>query len=301
MLNVGIIGTGSIGSVLLAFFNKNGFNIFPFEKNLKLRNQIEKKGIEIYYKKKIKVPPFKILDKLNKIPFEDLNFLIISVKSYDIEDLLKNLPQKAFNVPFVCVQNGFGIEEFFKKYKNFNIFRFVAHFAVYRKKEGNLFLNVMREKNYIGGSGDEKIGKLIAKSFRKAGIDTLYVRNINYIIWEKAILNCILNPLCAIFKKNMCQTLKIEGIQNIVKNILTESIKVAEKEGIKFPLNFEKKAMNYIKNGRGHFTSMFYDLKKRKTEIDYLNGWISNLGKKHKIPTPTNDFITFLIKNYKYE
>lgn len=301
MINVGIIGTGPLGSVLLAFFKKNGFNVFPFEKNLKLKNEIEEKGIEIYNKNKIIIPPLKMLDKLSKMPFKDLNFLIISVKNYDIEKLLKNLPQIAFNIPFVSVQNGFGIEDIFEKYKNKDVFRFVSHFAAYKNEKGKIFLNIMREKNYIGGNGDEKVGKLISSSFSKAGIKTLYVRNIKDIIWEKVILNAILNPLCAIFKKNMSQTLKIEGIQNIIKNILIESMEVAKKEGIKFSLNFEKKAMNYIKKGRGHFPSMFYDLKKRETEIDYLNGWISNLGKKHKIPTPTNDFITFLINNYKYE
>lgn len=301
MINVGIIGTGSIGSVLLAFFKKNRFNIFSFEKNLTLRDEIEKKGIEIYYKKKIKIAPFKMLDGLKKIPYKDLNFLIISVKSYDLKTLLEDLPKNAFDVPFVCVQNGFGIEEFFKKYKNKNIYRFVAHFAAYKNEKGKIFMNVMREKNYIGGNGDEKIGKLISSSFRKVGFNTFYVKDIKKKIWEKAILNSILNPLCATFKKNMNETLKIEGIQNIIKNILIESIKVAEKEGIKLPLNFEKQAMNYIKNGGGHFPSMFYDLKRRKTEIDYLNGWISNLGKKHKISTPANDFITFLIKNIDYD
>lgn len=301
MINVGIIGTGSIGSVLLAFFKKNGFNVFAFEKNLKLKNEIEKKGIKINFKKKIKIPPFKMLKKLNQMPFEDLNFLIISVKSYDIEELLKNLPQKAFNVPFVCVQNGLGIEEVFKKYKNKNVFRFVSHFAVYRDEKGKIFLNIMGEKNYIGGNGDEKIGKSISSLFMKAGFKTFYVKEIKKKIWEKTILNAILNPLCAILKKNMKEVLEIKGIESIIKNILIESINVAEKERVKFSLNFEKKAMNYIKNGKGHFPSMFYDLKKRETEIDYLNGWISNLGKKHKILTPTNDFITFLIKNYNYD
>ena len=36
---------------------------------------------------------------------------------------------------------------------------------------------------------------------------------------------------------------------------------------------------------------------KRKSEIDSLNGYISQLGKKYNIKTPTNDWITQQIKD----
>ncbi len=45
------------------------------------------------------------------------------------------------------------------------------------------------------------------------------------------------------------------------------------------------------------FPSMLQDLKKgKKTEIDYLNGYVSKLGKELGIKTPINDEMTSLIK-----
>ncbi|MFX1577776.1 MAG: ketopantoate reductase family protein, partial [Promethearchaeota archaeon] len=43
-------------------------------------------------------------------------------------------------------------------------------------------------------------------------------------------------------------------------------------------------------------TSMLQDiLRGRKTEIEFLNGKIVELGTRHKIPTPVNETLTQLI------
>ena len=55
-----------------------------------------------------------------------------------------------------------------------------------------------------------------------------------------------------------------------------------------------KKSLQMDKNAR---SSMYDDLSShRPTEIDYLNGEISTLGRKKNIPTPVNDKIVALIK-----
>jgi 2-dehydropantoate 2-reductase len=37
-------------------------------------------------------------------------------------------------------------------------------------------------------------------------------------------------------------------------------------------------------------------IKGRKTEIDFLNGRVSELGWRHGVPTPVNDVLTALIR-----
>ena len=42
---------------------------------------------------------------------------------------------------------------------------------------------------------------------------------------------------------------------------------------------------------------MYQDIiKNKKTEIEFLNGKIVELGKKHNIPTPVNETLVYLIK-----
>ena len=48
---------------------------------------------------------------------------------------------------------------------------------------------------------------------------------------------------------------------------------------------------------RDSYPSMYQDLIKdnRTTEIDYINGAVSKLGKENHIATPVNDFVTNLV------
>jgi len=34
----------------------------------------------------------------------------------------------------------------------------------------------------------------------------------------------------------------------------------------------------------------------RKTEVDFLNGYISELGRSHQVPTPLNDLMVAMVK-----
>nr|WP_281248630.1 ketopantoate reductase C-terminal domain-containing protein [Domibacillus antri] len=46
-----------------------------------------------------------------------------------------------------------------------------------------------------------------------------------------------------------------------------------------------------------HYSSMYHDVKKgRPTEIDYLNGSVINIAKRHGIPVPYNELLFHLIK-----
>ena len=44
-------------------------------------------------------------------------------------------------------------------------------------------------------------------------------------------------------------------------------------------------------------SSMAFDIQyKRKSEIDFINGSVSKIGKKHGVPTPLNDMLYKIIK-----
>ncbi len=75
-------------------------------------------------------------------------------------------------------------------------------------------------------------------------------------------------------------------------------MKIARAEGIELDEERLGKSMdNALEKGYEHKTSMLVDIiNKRKTEVDFLNGKIIELGKKHNIQTPLNLLIYGLIK-----
>ena len=80
--------------------------------------------------------------------------------------------------------------------------------------------------------------------------------------------------------------------------LLEEILAVAEAEGVT-GLREITTATNYWPEDNPmyrHVPSTAQDVRaQRKTEIDFLNGTIVRLGKKHGIPTPYNSMVTNLI------
>ena len=77
---------------------------------------------------------------------------------------------------------------------------------------------------------------------------------------------------------------------------MDECLKVAKAEGIEIEPTIKEMIDTGVSNFH-NYSSMCQDIiKGKKTEIDFLNGKVVELGKKHKISTPFNEVIIPFIK-----
>jgi 2-dehydropantoate 2-reductase len=141
---------------------------------------------------------------------------------------------------------------------------------------------------------DDATAKKIAEILNDSGLKTTLSKKISQEIWGKLIINCVINPLTAIFRvrnREICSdTLKI-----VRHRIVSECIAVGKSQGMRFSAmlaqNLDKDISSY-----SNFSSMCQDvMKRKKTEIDFLNGRIVELGRKNNIPTPTNEMLVHMI------
>jgi len=87
-----------------------------------------------------------------------------------------------------------------------------------------------------------------------------------------------------------------EGLNALKQLIVDECLKVANKDGATFDFDFVKAINNGIEGSR-NLSSMYQDiLKEKKTEIDYLNGAVVELGKKYGIKCPVNEALITIIR-----
>jgi 2-dehydropantoate 2-reductase len=71
---------------------------------------------------------------------------------------------------------------------------------------------------------------------------------------------------------------------------------VAEAEGIQLKQGLQTQIDRKIRSYT-NYSSMYQDIAKgKKTEIDFLNGKIVELGTKHGIPTPFNETLVSLVR-----
>ncbi len=98
------------------------------------------------------------------------------------------------------------------------------------------------------------------------------------------------------------QLLETEYTKNIMKRSLAEIYALAEKRGVvletKMKEDYSKILFNHlIPLTASHKPSMLQDIEKRKrTEIDYLNGMIVQMSKDTGLQSPVNLMLTELIK-----
>jgi len=140
-----------------------------------------------------------------------------------------------------------------------------------------------------------EVAKKIAKIFNGCTLKTTLSNDIKKEVWNKLIVNCVANPLSAIFNVKNYE-IAADSLRTVRHNIVKECVEVAKAEGITFPEHLEEKIDEKISTYT-NFSSMYQDIVKgKRTEIDFLNGKVVELGKKHHITTPVNETLVCLMK-----
>ena len=153
---------------------------------------------------------------------------------------------------------------------------------------------------YEGGMSDRV--KDLAETFTAHGLETIASDNVKKKKWVKLFALTAIGPLSAIFDMHHTElyiTNKESKLaRELGKQIILETRKVAQADGVEVSENeclemFQK----ILDSNQTNKSSMAFDIQyKRKSEIDFINGSVSKIGKKHGVPTPLNDMLYKIIK-----
>ncbi|MFQ6009323.1 MAG: ketopantoate reductase family protein, partial [Candidatus Zixiibacteriota bacterium] len=230
----------------------------------------------------------------------DLDLVVIAVKTPSlgkvVAALQKVVPERAF---VMCAQNGLDNElEIARTFDKDRTLRMVVNYAGGMSAPNTVHVTFFNPPNYVAAltPKGKAVASTIAQLLSSVGLKTEAPDTIKKYVWEKAILNAALAPVCAITRLTMKDVMDHPQGLEIVTAIIDESVRVAEAEGIAFEEDFREFCIKYLKGGGYHRPSMLVDLQNGlKTEIDYLNGRIAEYGRKHGLPNPFNQTITALV------
>jgi 2-dehydropantoate 2-reductase len=115
-------------------------------------------------------------------------------------------------------------------------------------------------------------------------------------IWVKLWGNLSFNPISALTHATLDVLCTDIGTRAVAKGMMLEAQEIAEKLGVRFPIDVERRIDGGAAVG-AHRTSMLQDLDAgRPMEIDALIGSVQELGHLTKTPTPTIDTVLALTK-----
>lgn len=115
--------------------------------------------------------------------------------------------------------------------------------------------------------------------------------------WDSFFIDLAVNALAAIYRRPNGQLLTSCSVRGNMKKALNEAVTVARANNI--PINNDpvKSAFQFLRTEKNRIAPMLLDVKNnRSTEVDALNGTISEMGRKLAIPTPVNDDFVMRIK-----
>ena len=146
----------------------------------------------------------------------------------------------------------------------------------------------------------KKESEEISDIFSSHYFDIYYSNDIKKHIWLKAAINSAINPIASYHNLKNGE-LKREEFWSQVKKLLAESVSIANSNGINFNNNPLDLAEEIIKKTADNFCSMLQDIKKKKkTEINEINGILCQMGKKQNIDIKLNLEYFKKIKNLVY-
>ncbi|MEZ0322889.1 MAG: 2-dehydropantoate 2-reductase [Hydrogenothermaceae bacterium] len=308
MKKVVVIGLGAVGTVFATFLKKIGHTVYGVvkENQLKSFNEgiLKVDGIWGIHQAKLD----KVLSDVKQIQDEDIDLVIVAVKSYDTEEASKSIKDIIKDKTVVLLtQNGYGNYEKASKYipkEKILLGRIIFGSKV--NSPGYATVTVNADDVRIGHPENLLQENEIVETvclIKHSGIPASYSKEIYKVLWDKILYNCALNPLGAILHKRYGELAENSDTVNIMNTVIEEIFKVCKFNNI--PLNY-KSAQEYIEHfyknlippTKAHYPSMYYDLKSgKKTEIDALNGAIVDLGKKVGYIPVVNLTLTTIVKN----
>ncbi len=228
--------------------------------------------------------------------------IVICVKSYQVKKALQSIHALiADNAVIILTHNGLGtFEEISHLLKTTQCLltllltqgaRKVADYHIEHTGMGNSDLGLI-----FGQLTSTKQAQTV--DYFQQGLQQIYWQeDIKQAQWQKLAINCVINPLTAL--KNMPNgDINQHVYQEKVRQVIREVVQAAAKEEVTLS---ESSLLKLIKsvahNTENNISSMRADIiASRRTEIDYINGYVHRLGGKHQLATPNNTQLWLDIK-----
>jgi 2-dehydropantoate 2-reductase len=158
--------------------------------------------------------------------------------------------------------------------------------------------HVENDRFSLGEASGEKTSRVqaLSEAFIAAGFKAPVKTDIRTEIWVKLWGNVAFNPLSALTGGTLARVCGDPATRAIAKQIMSEAEAIANRLGVKMPIDVEKRINGAAAVGE-HKTSMLQDFERgRPIELDAIVGAVRDLGKLVDVPTPTIDTIYSLVK-----
>lgn len=312
-----IVGAGAIGGTIATILTYKGYDPHVVVRYPEQKLKAKTEGFEItgyYGDHRVKLNAFLPSD----LVYEKYDYILVATKAYDLERAAKvissHLKQDSL---VVSLQNGICEDDLAKIVGKERTVGCVIEWGATLLNYGR-FEMTSRGKFIIGmldGKNDVRIKEL--KDILENIVPVRISNNIYGNLFSKLIIDSCVTTLGGISGENFGELVSDSRSRDIFINIIKESVEVANAMGIRItPFRGQGDFYWFLKGNhylarkkrqvliqifgyrfRNLVSSTFQSLeRKKKTEIDWLNGYISRRAGELELKVPVNDQLIKMIR-----
>lgn len=301
------MGAGSIGSVVGGFLHLGGHDVYLLGKGPHIE-AVARRGLEIKGiwggRTVTGVRAASSVDVMVDDGFRP-EWTLLSVKSYDTLQALRDLaPTLDGQAGVASLQNGLGNVEAIADAAPGKAVGGRVIFGATTLEPGLVEVTVCADDVLLGPAPGGPPGvEMVVEAFSDSGIPCRYEAAILSYVWDKVLYNVCLNALATLLRTDYGSLGDDPGTWAVMERLTGEFYAVAAAEGVDLVSETPAAYLSRFRDEllpptREHRSSMQEDIEQgRRTEIDALNGAITELGRRHGIDVAANEILTAMIKS----
>lgn len=273
-----IVGAGALGGLVGAYLTKAGEDVVLLEANPARARHLNEFGLLLA---RVGEPeaafPLSVVTTLDGLAPFDLVFL--AVKSYQTEAATRAvLPVTTAATRFLSMQNGFGNAETIAELVGpERVLSGITYHSIQHAGPGRLQYRPGIKPIQIApfaGTLTPEI-EAVGAVFRRAGLDTNVVANVDHVVWQKLLHNAVINPVSALTGLSCREMMGDEDLMAFMRDLCREIVAVMRARGV--PIVDEEDPFRPLIGSLTALAknrpSMWQDLSRgQRTEVDAING-----------------------------
>ncbi len=305
MVRVTVIGAGAIGMLLTYRLLEAGYQVELITKREEQAKRISLAGVTLTGGGTV-YPKACSMEACSALPFpkKERHYLLLTVKQTAMTDAfaarVKEMMGEGSRV--ICWQNGLGHDKVLARHIDANRIWLTVTTEGALKATDTEVAHTGHGVTWLGpilngGSEGEPEQKVIREMLMDAGFQLFLSNEIINRVWQKLIINAVINPLTALLQVNNGALPFLPEAQPLMRALYEEARGLADRAGIHLDPDLWETVLEVCRQTQDNRSSMLQDvLAGRQTEIEAINGALLDKAREEGVRIPTHETIFRLVK-----
>ncbi|WP_165972154.1 ketopantoate reductase family protein [Paenibacillus piri] len=149
---------------------------------------------------------------------------------------------------------------------------------------------------------DQALVKKIQNMLSHAGFSTSVSNDITSKVWNKLMINAVINPLTAVLQVPNGLLLELPAAKALMRSLYEEGRMLAERLGIELAPDLWEQLENVCRLTSGNHSSMLQDVQARRpTEAGAITGGLLHKARETGVPMPVHETMEQLIRSIEQQ